>query len=241
MAEQVLFKQLMDLYLEGAEFAFKAWEQNDERTPLMALIVSIFNNFESARVLINKGLIVQSSMPARDAIESVYLVILFANIPEYGARWIKKLVEYEPGDVRSKLKEMGIEFPFLEVYYAILSQMSHPNHLSSVQPLVEREVPEGLQRTFNFGGLANYLAIQQAYRVVILLAFTVLDLILWQIYLPSWEGAREWHDRINHLVPKLQDLESGQTPSESNTPDIEQQHIDELIKKKFKIWKIQEA
>ena len=151
LKERLLYGEMIELLLES----FKPLEGYRKDTAydelaLLTLATRLFNDAEGAKHLLLRGLPSQVQMVIRDIIECTMLFRLFVKNPELAKRWLMESKEYQPGDVDAKLLEMGVnarEYAF----YGLLSHEGHSNLLASLSTVQEKEVKEGMLRTFHFG------------------------------------------------------------------------------------------
>lgn len=125
-----LFREQSELLLEGQLDSDSKYSTDDSRNVLYLLIARLFNDFESAKKLLQFGFCDQVNMSIRDSIESLLLIELFVRDNRLAGKWMTNLNQYRAGMLIKTLKDdHGFDSPLADLYY-IYSQVAHPNFLA---------------------------------------------------------------------------------------------------------------
>ena len=206
LEERMIFAEMAELLFEPLEYfpRLLKGEEADRKSVIPMLISRLFNDFEAAKLLILNGLCEQAYMPLRDGLECMGLIRLFDADGELALRWVTKLAEYHPNDVRRRLEELDVDAPEF-AFYGFMSTLSHANVLGSVTHVQERDVGnQTLLRTYHFGGYANEKWIGMQLQALLIQMLFALAGPLTQIYKQYVPNIQEWHDKVVALVPRLQ-------------------------------------
>jgi len=150
-----LFDEIMEVYLEPLDEVCGYWHYKEEKSPTILLLARMFNDFESAKLLLLHGQPEQAMMPTRDIIESMMLLRLFGSDSKLALRWMKDLKEYHPAKVKERLGELKILCPE-HAFYQSLSQLAHVNLLSVAHRATEKKQSSNLiVQSYHFGGINN--------------------------------------------------------------------------------------
>ena len=151
LKERLLYGEIAELLLESIK-PMGGYREDTvyDKLALFILATRIFNDSEGSKHLLLQGLPSQAQMVLRDIIECTMLFRLFLKNPKLAKRWLMELKEYQPKDVNRKLSEMSIDAREY-AFYGMLSHEGHSNLLASLSTVQEKEVKEGMLRTFHFG------------------------------------------------------------------------------------------
>jgi len=240
LKERLLYGEMVELLLEsvkpmGGDRKDTAYDE----LALFTLATRIFNNSEGAKHLLLQGLPNQAQIVLRDIIECTMLFRLFLKNPELAKRWLMELKEYQPGDVNTKLLEMGIharEYAF----YGMLSHEGHSNLLASLSSVQEKEVKEGMLRTFHFGSSRTpetVFFVQHGFLTLFFLLHISLIEPLAEYYSQHSDtnSFKIWAEKVNSLFPKLEALVTEINPKRGEGASQVDPHILDLVAKKMRL------
>ena len=240
LKERLLYGEMVELLVESVKpmGGYRKDTVYDELA-LFTLATRIFNNSEGAKHLLLQGLPSQAQIVLRDIIECTMLFRLFLKNPELAKRWLMELKEYQPGDVNTKLLEMSIharEYAF----YGLLSHEGHSNLLASLSSVQEKEVKEGMLRTFHFGSSRTpetIFFVQQGFLTLFFLLHISLIEPLAEFYSQhsDTDSFTTWAKKVNSLFPKLEGFVAEYaTKSIAEKAQIDQ-HLYKLVEKKMRL------
>ncbi len=236
-----LFEEMMELFLEPLNEVTSNWDvelKEEERHSLMFVLVRMFNDYESSRLMLLNGLPEQAVMPIRDAIECMMLFRLFSRDSKYALRWIEYFKEYKASIVKGFLDELQIDCPEYS-FYGMLSEMVHPNLLSVAAKVTEKEIPDkGVLRTFHFGGMNRPTWTEKVFLFCLVLQLMTLVSVLPPTYFRFMENPDVWWKKVLEAKEKV-----GEFGANVRLKEVEKTEYDEaqkqLIYKKLKLWKIE--
>ena len=240
LKERLLYGEMVVLLIESVKplGGYRKDTVYDELA-LFTLATRIFNDSEGAKHLLLQGLPSQAQIVLRDIIECTMLFRLFLKNPELAKRWLMESREYQPGDVNTKLLEMSIharEYAF----YGLLSHEGHANLLACLSSVQEKEVKEGMLRTFHFGSTRTPEAIffvQQGFLMLFFLLHISLTEPLAEYYSQhsDTDSFTTWAKKVNSLFPKLEGFVAEYaTKSIAEKAQIDQ-HLYKLVEKKMRL------
>lgn len=240
LKERLLYGEMVELLLESVKpmGGYRKDTVYDELA-LFTLVTRIFNDSEGAKHLLLQGLPSQAQIVLRDIIECTMLFRLFLKNPELAKRWLMELREYQPGDVNKKLLEMSIDAREYALY-GLLSHVGHSNLLASLSSVQEKEVKEGMLRTFHFGSLRTPEAIffvQQGFLMLLFLLHISLIEPLSEYYSQhsDTDSFTVWDEKVKGLVSKLEALVTEiNTNRGEGAPQVDH-HILDLVRKKMRV------
>jgi len=176
----------------------------EKKAAVLMLISRMFNDFESAKLLILNGLCEQAYMPLRDTIECMMLIRLFNAEAKRALRWVSRLAEYSPGQVKKRLDELKIDAPEYALY-SPLSRLSHANLLGSLTHVQEVNLGDrNLLRTYHFGGFRNDKWIGRELQFALIHMIFALVGPLGQTYWLHLPDPHGWYEDVMALMPRLQ-------------------------------------
>ena len=211
LKERLLYSEMIELLLEAVK-PLGGYRKDAVYDELSLLTVStrLFNDAEGVKDLLLRGLPSQANMVVRDIIECTMLFRLFLKNPEVAKRWLMELKQYQPGDVNTKLTEMGIkarEYAF----YGMLSHEGHSNLLASLSSVQEVEIKEGMLRAFHCGSSRTPETVYFVYHSFLMLFFflyisLVEPLAEYYSQHSDTDSFSVWAEKVNSLTPKLVEL-----------------------------------
>jgi hypothetical protein len=235
-----LFEDMMELYMEPIREIANSWHFKEEKSAPMLLLSRLFNDFESARLLLLNGLPGQAAMPLRDSIECMMLFRLFGSEPKLALRWMKNLKEYRPSNVKARLDKLKVDCPEY-AFYGMLSELTHANLLSVVSIATEKKLTNDLLvQTYHFGGLNNPTWIGIVFNYLFIFLYLILTSVLPLAYFPYMKDPQEWWNKVVGLKDKLGELVEGlefEKEEETGKDKAEQ----ELVFRKLKLAKVHAA
>ncbi len=236
-----LFEEMMELFLEPLDEVTSKWQSNykdDERSSLMFVLVRMFNDYESSRLMLLNGLPEQAIMPMRDAIECMMLFRLFSKDSKYAFRWVEYFKEYKASIVKTFLDELEIDCPEY-AFYGMLSEMVHPNLLSVASKVTEKEqTGNTLIRTFHFGGMNRPTWTGPVFNNLLVILLMTLLSVFPPTYFRFMKNPEDWWSKVLAAKDRLEKFGAHlhiQKVEKTGKDKIEQ----ELISKKLKVWRIQ--
>lgn len=240
LKERLLYSEMVELLLESV-MPMGGYRKDTvyDELALFTLSTRIFNDSEGAKHLLLQGLPSQAQIVLRDIIECTMLFRLFLKNPELAKRWLMESKEYQPGDVNTKLLEMSIharEYAF----YGLLSHEGHSNLLACLSSVQEKEVKEGMLRTFHFGSTRTPEAIffvQQGFLTLFFLLYISLIEPLAEYYSQhsGTDSFTVWAEKVKGLVPKLEALVIEINTKRGEGASQVDHHILDLVRKKMRI------
>jgi hypothetical protein len=240
LKERLLYSEMVELLLESV-MPMGGYRKDTvyDELALFTLSTRIFNDSEGAKHLLLQGLPSQAQIVLRDIIECTMLFRLFLKNPELAKRWLMESKEYQPGDVNTKLLEMSIharEYAF----YGLLSHEGHSNLLACLSSVQEKEVKEGMLRTFHFGSTRTPEAIffvQQGFLTLFFLLYISLIEPLAEYYSQhsDTDSFTVWAEKVKGLVPKLEALVIEINTKRGEGASQVDHHILDLVRKKMRI------
>lgn len=211
--------------------------KDDERDSLMFVLVRMFNDYESSRLMLLNGLPEQATMPMRDAIECMMLFRLFSKDSKYALRWVESFKEYNAPIVKTFLDELKIDCPEY-AFYGMLSEMVHPNLLSVVHKLTEKEQTNNtLMRTFHFGGMNRPTWTGLIFENLLVFLLMTLLSVLPPTYSRFMKNPEEWWSRVEVVRDRFVEFGADlhfKKAEKTGKDKIEQ----EKVFKKLKVWRI---
>lgn len=201
-----LLDEMMELYLEPLDKIISGCHNEEAKSPAIVLISRIFNDFECSRLLLQNGQPEQAAMPMRDALEGMMLIKLFCNDYKLALRWMKDLKEYRISHVKKRLDELKVDCPEYALY-GTLSTLTHANLLSVASRVTETTLTNNsVLRTYHFGGINNPSWIGLVLNNLLIYLLLILLSVHPLLYLPNMSDFNEWWNRVNGLLPKLQEF-----------------------------------
>jgi len=211
LKERLLYGEMIELLLESIRplGGYRKDTVYDELA-LFTLATRIFNDSEGAKNLLLQGLPSQAQPILRDIIECIMLFRMFLKNPELAKRWLMDLKEYQPKDVYTKLAKISIDAR----EYALYGQLSHGGHsnlLASLSSVQEKEVKEGMLRTFHFGSSRTpetVFFVQQGFVTLFFLLHISLIEPLAEFYSQHSDVSSfdVWAIKVNNLLPKMEEF-----------------------------------
>ncbi len=240
LKERLLYGEMIELLLESVKplGGYRKDIVYDELA-LLTLATRLFNDVEGAKHLLLRGLPSQAQIVIRDTIECIMLLRLFLENPELAKRWLMELKEYHPGDANTKLLKMGIDAREY-AFYGLLSHEGHSNLLASLSCVQEKEVKEGMLRTFHFGSSRTpetIFFVQQGFLMLFFLLHISLIEPLADFYSQHSDigSFTIWATKVNNLLPKLEEFVAEITSKKSEEGTQVDKHIYELVEKKMRV------
>lgn len=206
LEERLIFAEMAELMLEPIESLppVTEGEEGDKKSALLMLISRLFNDLESAKLLVLTGLCEQAYMPLRDSIECMMLIRLFNADHKRAIRWMTRLAEYSPGDANKRLRELGIAAPEYALYGS-LSSLGHANLLGSLTHVEEVDLGDrNVIRVYHFGGFGNPKWISLHLQWALIHMFFALAEPLAQVYWSYLPNRHDWYEDVMALIPRLQ-------------------------------------
>jgi len=233
----ILFEEMMELFLEPLNEVTSKWHNKEEKCALMFTLIRMFNDYETARLLLLNGFPEQAVMPMRDAIECMMLFRLFGKNPKFALRWTDYFKEYKASTVKTFLDELGVDCPEY-AFYGMFSQMVHPNLLSVASKVTEHELgAKGMVRSYHFGGMNRPTWTTPVFNnLLVFLLMTILS-VLSPVYSIYMKNPEEWWNKVLLVKDKLAKLGANLTVEEAEQT-AEQRKIKEQVHRKLKMWKI---
>lgn len=235
-----LFEEMMELFLEPLDEVTSKWQSNykdDERSSLMFVLVRMFNDYESSRLMLLNGLPEQAIMPMRDAIECMMLFRLFSKDSKYAFRWVEYFKEYKASIVKTFLDELEIDCPEY-AFYGMLSEMVHPNLLSVASKVTEKEQTNNtLVRTFHFGGMNRPTWTEQVFNYLLVILMMTLLSAFPPTYFRFMKNPEEWGNKVLAAKDRLAEFGAHlqlEEVEKTGKDKVEQ----ERVFKKLKLWRI---
>lgn len=240
LKERLLYGEMSELLLESVKplGGYRKDTVYDELA-LFTVATRLFNDAESAKYLLLRGLPSQAQIVIRDIIECTMLFRLCLKNPEVAKRWLMELKEYQPGDVNAKLLEMSVDAREY-AFYGLLSHEGHSNLLASLSNVQEKEVKEGMLRTFHFGSSRTpetIYFVQQGFLTLFFLLHISLIEPLAEFYTQhsDIDSFTIWAEKVNNLFPKLEEFVAEITTRNSEGEAQVDQRIYKLVEKKMRV------
>lgn len=226
-----IFEEMMELYLEPIPELNEKWHFDDGKNPTIILLSRMFNDFESAKLMLLNGLPEQANIPLRDALECMMLFRLFGVDSKLALRWMKNLKEYHPSNVKKRLDELKIDCPEYS-FYGMLSHLTHANLLSVVSTVAETKLGDNLLlQTYNFGGMNNPTWIGLVFNTLFIFLYIALRSVLPPVYLPDIKQPEKWWDKVVGLVEKLEGIVEGIEFEELERSEKDKRAEEEVFRK----------
>jgi hypothetical protein len=236
-----LFEEMMELFLEPLDEVTSNWQshyKDDERSSLMFVLVRMFNDYESSRLMLLNGFPEQAVMPMRDAIECTMLFRLFSKESKYALRWVEYFKEYKASIVKTFLDELEVDCPEY-AFYGMFSEMVHPNLLSVASKVTEKEqTGNTLIRTFHFGGMNRPTWTEQVFNHLLALLLMTLLSVLLPIYARFMKNPEEWQKKVLAAKDRLVKF-GAHLHIEKVEKTGKAKAEEERVFKKFKLWRIE--
>lgn len=211
LKERLLYSEMIELLLEAIK-PLGGYRKDTVYDELSLLTVStrLFNDAEGVKGLLLRGLPSQAKIVIRDIIECTMLFRLFLKNPEVAERWLMKLKEYQLGDVNTMLTKMGIEAREY-AFYGMLSHEGHSNLLASLSSVQEKEIKEGMLRTFHYGSSRTpetMYFVQHGFLILFFLLHISLIEPLAEYYSQhsDTDSFSTWAEKVNSQIPELLEL-----------------------------------
>jgi len=232
-----LFEEMMELFLEPLHEVTSNWHYKEEKSPLMLVLVRMFNDYESSRLLLMNGFPEQAVMPMRDSIECMMLFRLFSNDSKYALRWAEHIKEYKASLIKTFLNDLQIDCPEY-AFYGMLSEMVHPNLLSAATKVTENKLDnENSIRSFHFGGMNRPTWTQTVFNNLLVLMLMSLLSVLPPTYSIYMQNSEDWWSKIISVRAKL-----GKFGTHVKLEEVEEtaaeKDLRERVYKKSKVWRI---
>jgi len=168
---------------------------------------------------------------------------LFLKKPKTAKKWLINLGEYQPGDVNTKLLELGIDAKEYGLYGS-LSHAAHSNLLASLSHVQEIDLGEkGMLRVVHFGSsrtAETEYFIQQCFLTLFFLLHIALQEPLAELYSQHCESdvLETWYRNVDNLRPRLVDITSEMVAKPVDEIPQVNRELQELVNKKMRFEKL---
>ncbi|MFB0559262.1 MAG: DUF5677 domain-containing protein [Dehalococcoidales bacterium] len=240
LKERLLYSEMIELLLESVK-PLEGYRKDTayNELALLTLVTRLLNDAEGAKHLLLRGLPSQARIVIRDIIECSMLFRLFLKNPKVAKRWLMGLKEYQVGDVYAKLLEMSVDAREY-AFYGVLSHEGHSNLLASISNVQEKEVEEGMLRTFHFGSSRTpetIFFVQQGFLTLFFLLHISLIEPLAEFYSQhsDMDSFTIWAEKVNNLFPKLEEFVAEITTRNMEREAQVDQRIYKLVEKKMRV------
>jgi hypothetical protein len=233
-----LFEEMMELFLEPLNEVISNWQYKEENEPLVPVIVRMFNDFESSRLLLLNGFPEQAIMSMRDSIECMMLFRLFRGDSKYALRWIDYIKEYKASSIKTLLDSLKLDCPEY-AFYGMFSEMAHPNILSVASKVTEyKQDDETTIRRFHLGGMNRASWTEIVFNHLLASMLMTLVSVLPPTYLTLMKKPDEWLSKVLSVRVKCKELRV-KIESKGNEETTKEKIISERLYKKFKLSRIE--